>query len=100
MLSKKNVDEHSIYYELSNSLKHGIGCYTCIEKFFRGTLFYYAFLYGVSDVLSRDRKITPSDFYILSETRMLRNDYFMFFFKTVVCNSPSKTVQQFLHGGK
>ena len=30
------------------------------------------------------------DHYILSETRMLRNDYLMFFFKTVVCNSASK----------
>ena len=29
-------------------------------------------------------------FYILSETRMLRNDYFMFFFKTVLCKSASK----------
>ena len=28
------------------------------------------------------------DFYILSETRMLRNDYFHVFFKTIVCNSP------------
>ena len=32
----------------------------------------------------------PKYFYILSEIRMLRNDYFMFFFKTVVCKSASK----------
>ena len=30
-------------------------------------------------------------FYILSDTRMLRNDYFHAFFKTVVCISFSKT---------
>ena len=42
-------------------------------------------------VKSGMRTLLEGDFYILSETRMLRNDYFMFFFKTVVCKSPSKT---------
>ena len=48
-------------------------------------LFYQVYGEGKSTAISK------LDFYILSETRMLRNDYFMFFFKTVVCKSPSKT---------
>ena len=55
------------------------------------TEFVYKIAIFFSNLQNKTYHASVSSFYILSETRMFRNDYFHVFFKTIVCNSPSKT---------